>query len=84
MSDFSKYPNLNRREIAALVGGAAALAATPAAASQPHMEEAKSLCEKALWHLQQAPYNGHGHRDKAKEHLEYVIYQIHQGILYGH
>ncbi len=84
MSEFSKYPTLNRREIAALVAGAAAVAATPASASQPHMDEAKALCEKALWHLKQAQYNGHGHRDKAKEHLEYVIYQVDQGIKYGH
>ena len=84
MSDYPKSRSLNRREIAALVGGAAVVVATPAAASQPHMVEAKTLCEKALWHLRQAQYNGHGHRDKSIEHLEYVIYQIDQGIKYGH
>lgn len=84
MSEKPKTTTVNRRQIAGLAAGAAALAATPAMASQPHMEEAKVLCAKALWHLKQAQYNGHGHRDKAIEHLEYVIYQVEQGILYGH
>ena len=80
MSENTKTPTLSRREIAGLAAGAAALAAAPALANQPRMQNALAHCEAALSELRKANNNKGGHRNTAIEHLEHVIYQIKEGI----
>jgi molybdopterin synthase catalytic subunit len=71
---------LSRRDVTAMAAAAAALAATPAMAAQPHMEAALKKCENALEELKAAASNKGGHRKNAIEHLEYVIQEIKLGI----
>jgi hypothetical protein len=80
MSENTKTPTLSRREVAGLAAGAAALAASPALAYQPHMQNALAHCEAGLVELRKANPNKGGHRNTAIEHLEHVIYQIKEGI----
>jgi hypothetical protein len=74
---------LNRRELAAMVAAAAALGATSAEAGQPHMEKALQYCSAGLKELKDAAGNKGGHRNKAIEHLEFVIQEIKRGIAYA-
>ncbi len=83
MSDTTTPKTLSRREIAGLAAGAAALAATPARADQPRMRNALAYCEAGLVELRKANTNKGGHRKKAIEHLEHVIYQIKEGIAHA-
>ena len=83
MSSNTHKPTLNRRELAGLTAGAAALAAVPAEAAQPHMTNALAYCEAALTELRKAKANKGGHRVTAIEHLEYVIAQIKEGIAHA-
>ena len=81
MTEKSKSPALSRREVAGLAAAAAALAATPALASnQPHMDAALAHCQTGLSELKAATANKGGHRQNAIEHLEYVIQEIKAGI----
>lgn len=83
MSEKIKTPTLSRREVAGLAAGAAALAASPAFAAQPHMVNALAYCEAGLVELRKAKSNKGGHRKTAITHLEHVIYQIKQGIAHA-
>ena len=83
MSTKPTRSTLNRRELAGLAAGAATLAATPARADQPHMENALAYCQAGLGELRKARPNKGGHRVTAIEHLEYVIAQIKEGIAHA-
>ncbi|HCQ66272.1 MAG TPA: hypothetical protein DIU07_14465 [Rhodobacteraceae bacterium] len=83
MSEKTKTPTLSRREVAGLAAGAAALAASPALAAQPHMTNALAYCQTALAELRRANNNKGGHRKTAIKHLEHVIYQIKEGIAHA-
>ena len=65
MSEKTKTPTLSRREVAGLAAGAAALAASPALAAQPHMVNALAYCEAGLVELRKAKSNKGGHRKTA-------------------
>ena len=83
MSEKTKTPTLSRRELAGLAAGATVLAASPAAAAQPHMQAALAHCQAGLSELRKANNNKGGHRVTAIDHLEHVIYQIKQGIAHA-
>lgn len=80
MSDTNKSTTLNRRQLAGLAAGAAAFAASPALARQPHMINARAYTEAALTELRKANNNKGGYRKDAIEHLEYVLVLIDKGI----
>lgn len=64
----------------AVLGGAAALAATEALANQPHMTKAEEYIKIAVSELKQASDNKGGHRARAMELCGEALSEIEKGI----